>query len=95
MMAENPNSNEAKAKLVEEGRAFFCSELVIKAYKLCGIMQQTNEACSNFLPVDLTSSKNKINLVNGATLGEEQLIFTETMFTKVQKSRENNNEAND
>ena len=73
---------ENQAKLVEDGRAFFCSELVVKAYKLCGILQQTNEACSNFLPGDLSSTKNKLSLVEGASLGTEQLIFTETMFNK-------------
>lgn len=68
--------------MIEEGRAFFCSELVAKAYKCCGIMQQTDEACSNFLPGDMTSARQKMNLVEGASLGTEKLIFTETMFAK-------------
>lgn len=80
----DPNSNEAQAKLIEEGRAFFCSELVVKAFKTCGIMQQTDEACSNFLPGDLSSAKNKINLVPGASLGTEKLILTDTMFNQEQ-----------
>lgn len=71
--------------MIEDGRAFFCSELVAKAYKCCGIMQQTDEACSNFLPGDMTSSRNKLNLVDGATLGTEKLIFTETMFERHQQ----------
>ena len=70
--------------MVEEGRAFFCSELVAKAYKCCGIMQPTDEACSNFLPGDMTSARNKLVLVEGASLGKEQLIFTETMFEEAQ-----------
>lgn len=68
---EDPNSNEAKAKMIEDGRAFFCSELVAKAYKCCGIMKRTNEACSNFLPGDMASAKNKLDLVNGASLAPE------------------------
>ena len=48
-------------RLVEEGRAFFCSELVAKAYKCVKIMRQTdnqlNAACSNYLPVHWTSEK--------------------------------------
>jgi len=28
-------------RLVEEGRAFFCSELVAKCWKVCGIMKPT------------------------------------------------------
>ena len=83
--SKGPNSDIAKAKLVENGRAFFCSELVVKAFKCCGIMQQTNEACSNFLPGDMSSAKNRLNLVDGATLGPEELIFTETMFNAQQE----------
>ena len=55
-----------------------------KAYKVCGIMAQTDEACSNFLPADMTSQKNRLQLVDGATLGPEQLIFTESMYAKEQ-----------
>jgi len=32
MAAEN---DEGRAKLLEDGRAFFCSELVVKAWKVC------------------------------------------------------------
>lgn len=71
--------------MIEEGRAFFCSELVAKAYKCCGIMRPTNEACSNFLPGDMTTAKNKLLLVPEATLGTEQLIFTETMIERQQE----------
>ena len=66
--------------MIEDGRAFFCSELVVKAFKCCGILQETDEACSNFLPGDLSSTKDKLNLVDGAFLGKEHLLFTETMF---------------
>ena len=59
-----------KVRLIEEGRAFFCSELVMKAFKCVGLIQ-SNEACTNWLPADLTSVKNRLNLVEGATLGPE------------------------
>lgn len=42
-------------KLVEEDRNFFCSELIAKCYKVCGIMKPTDEASSNFLPIDFTT----------------------------------------
>ena len=41
-MVADPNSAVEKAKLIEDGRAFFCSELVVKAFKCCGILQQTD-----------------------------------------------------
>jgi len=37
-MASDPNSALEKARLIEDGRAFFCSELVVKAFKCCGIL---------------------------------------------------------
>ena len=80
MTSEGNNSEAEEAKLIEDGRALFCSELVVKAYKCCGLLQQTDEACSNFLPADLSSMKDKLNLVEGAKLGKEILLFTETMF---------------
>ena len=64
--AQESNGNEEeeeKTKLIEDGRGFFCSELVAKAYKCCGIMQPTDEASSNFWPADLSSNKNSLRLV--------------------------------
>ena len=42
-MATRPQSDDRsaqmeKARLIEEGRAFFCSELVIKAFKSVGLL---------------------------------------------------------
>ena len=55
----DPSKSEIqrKVRLTEEGRGFFCSELVAKAYKVCGIMSDEimDEASSNFLPGDLSS----------------------------------------
>ena len=86
--APDESGSRGKVRLVEEGRAFFCSELVAKAYKVCGIMQQTDEACSNWLPGDMTSKANRLNLVEGAKLGKEELIFTQTMFDLEQREEQ-------
>ena len=51
---DNAEEYEGRAKLLEDRRAFFCCELAVKAIKVCEIMQNTSEACSNFLPGDLT-----------------------------------------
>ena len=71
-----------QVRLTEEGRGFFCSELVAKAYKVCGIMspELKEEASSNFLPVDWSTAKDSIKLVKGASLGTEQLIFSGGMY---------------
>ena len=69
---------------MQEGRGFFCSELVIKAFKVCGILsnEQMDEASSNWLPGDLASDKNKLKLIEGASLGPEQLVFSGGMWEK-------------
>ena len=79
--AADEDANKEKVRLIEEGRGFFCSELVIKAYKLVGLIQ-SDEACSNWLPGDMTEAKNKMNLCTGASLGPEELFLTETMYRK-------------
>ena len=71
-------SNNGKPRLVQPGRTFFSSELVIKALKCVGLIQ-TDEAASNWLPSDLAEAKNKINLVPGAKLGHEQLLILDNM----------------
>lgn len=37
-VSEDASVNLEKARLIEEGRAFFCSELVIKAFKSVGLL---------------------------------------------------------
>ena len=61
--AANNAEEEGRAKLLEDGRAFFCSELVVKAWKICQIMIENNEACSNFLPADLAQGRERFELV--------------------------------
>ena len=67
--------------MVQDERKFFCSELVAKAYKVCRIMKDTPHASQNFLPASLTSESKMMELVEGATLRPEKLIFTENMFS--------------
>lgn len=74
VMKKNMQSSDDttdEPQFVDKDRSFFCSELVAKAYKVCGIMQPTDEASSNFLPIDFSSSSNKLKLVAGAKLGNE------------------------
>ena len=70
------NSN----RLVEKDRVFFCSELIAKAYKCVRLMAPTQDSCTNFFPVAFTSEKQEIKLINGPLLGNEQVIFTNSML---------------
>ena len=55
-----------------EERAFFCSELVAKAYKEVGLFE-TQKASSSFYPCDFASD-GKVQLQGEARLGEELVI---------------------
>ena len=89
------DATEEEQKLIEDGRALFCSELVVKAYKTCGILKQTDEACSNFLPADLSTAKDRLDLVDGARLGPEKLILTRTMIKGQEPEPEKDDDEDD
>lgn len=55
-----------------DNRQFFCSELVAKAYKVCGLINTERASCQ-FLPADFSSCKLS-KLENGSSLKEELLI---------------------
>ena len=62
---------------MDKDKGFFCSELVMKALKSCGLLAPTTEACSNFLPSAFTSKEDKIKLVPGAQFLREQFIISD------------------
>ena len=37
-------------KFIDDDRTFFCSELIAKAYKVLGIIEDDDKACSNYFP---------------------------------------------
>ena len=55
---------------------------MVKAFKVCGILadELQEEACSNFLPGDLSSEKDLLKLIPEASLGPEKLIFSGGMW---------------
>jgi len=48
--ALSDNSNQ----LVETNRTFFCSELLAKAFKILGIMEDDDTSCTQFYPQHFT-----------------------------------------
>jgi len=63
---------------VHDDRTFFCSELVAKAFKETGIMQNDDRSSSSFYPKDFASdiSENDkhLNLMPGVTIDQEMDI---------------------
>ena len=55
--SKDVDSEDDDLDLVEKGRTFFCSELIAKAYKVSGIMESTDQACTNFLPASFSTKK--------------------------------------
>lgn len=61
-------------EVIDDEWTFFCSELVAKTYKEMGILS-AEMSSGTYLPASFCMKK-ALNLINGATLGEELLIDT-------------------
>lgn len=58
-------------KFIDENRTFFCSELVAKAYKILGIIEDDSKSCSSYFPSSFSTEKNDLKFIGGASLGPE------------------------
>ena len=77
MQSMNPGSFSTKLQrelVVEEERKFFCSELIAKAFKVCKIMEDNGEACSNYLPSNFSSKKFTLPLLKHIKLDSEKTL---------------------
>ena len=52
VIEEIKEENQTYEQWFEEGRKFFCSELIVKIYKVCNILsvEDFNKACKNYWP---------------------------------------------
>jgi len=46
-----------KTSLIDDDRTFFCSELIAKCYKVCGIMKESSVSTTQFMPNDFSEEK--------------------------------------
>ncbi len=67
-----------------DSRNFFCSELVAKAYKECGLLN-TSRACCTYYPGDFSQkAAHEIKLEKDAKIGDElQILFDDKHFEMV------------
>ena len=64
------------AKIINDDRTFFCSELVAKAFKTLLIMNEDGRASSQFYPSNFTSTGDQaLNLSEGTTIDPELEII--------------------
>jgi len=72
LLYSRPSLKPKEATYIEDGRTFFCSELIAKAYKSLGISND-DRSSSSFFPSTF-SAKGGLKLVEGAKLSPEFLI---------------------
>ena len=56
---------------IEEDRTFFCSELIAKAYKVLGVIEDDDQSCANFYPSSFSAKSQALKLKPGMELEEE------------------------
>ena len=58
--------------LISDDRTFFCSELVAKAFKVLGVIENDEISCSKFFPSHFSSKgEDFLNLTNNTTIESE------------------------
>jgi hypothetical protein len=67
-------------KFIDEQRTFFCSELVAKACKVLGILEDDSTACSRFMPSSFsTKGQNFLKLKDRIKISEELHIIKDDL----------------
>jgi hypothetical protein len=66
-----------KKKEIKEARKFFCSELVAKAFKQCGLMKNDEDSCQNYKPTHFSGERFTIPLLKDVRIGHEKGILIE------------------
>ena len=62
--------------VVDESRTFFCSELVAKAFKIAGVLEDDDTACSRFMPASFSAKgQHFLKLKEGTEIEEEMLVL--------------------
>ena len=74
-LAESQKMKE-KNLLVSTDRQFFCSELVAKVYKICGLTKPSDISCSSYLPSNFASKHFTIPFMGGIMISPEKAIVS-------------------
>ena len=70
------HTNENSDDLLAEDRAFFCSELVAKAFKCLGIIEDDDTSCTQFYPGTFSAKGDSfLKLTPGTTIDSELQII--------------------
>ena len=65
-------------ELIESDRTFFCSELVAKAFKILGIIEDDDLSCTQFYPHNFSSKgDDMLRLTKGTTITEQLQVIVD------------------
>ena len=76
------SANAIEDHEIDPERNFFCSELIIKALKYCGILVMTEDSSKNFLPCDLSSKNPKVSSslrIKNGNFEEDKCVLLEPL----------------
>lgn len=64
--------------MIADDRTFFCSELVAKAFKCLGIIEDDDINCARFYPHNFSSRGDQmLKLTLGTSISEEQQVIVD------------------
>ena len=67
--------DQAPSRLVADNRTFFCSELVAKAFKILGVIENDTTSCTQFYPKHFsTEGQSFLKLTEGTDIGQEHEV---------------------
>jgi uncharacterized protein YycO len=69
-------------KYVEADRTFFCSELIAKAYKVLGIIEDDDRSCAKFYPSSFSSKQGELKFTSPNIYLEPELNIICTVINK-------------
>ena len=71
-MKKSSTLYELNAMSIDPNRAFFCSELIAKAYKSLGIVENRGLACGKYYPYHFSKKgEGQLKFLNNYKLGHE------------------------
>lgn len=72
LMRQKTTKVQDSKRLVEEDRTFFCSELLAKAFKILGVIEDDDTSCTQFYPHHFSSRGDSfLKLTKGTTIENE------------------------
>ena len=64
--------------LFEKDRTFFCSELVAKAFKILGIIEDNKKSSAKYFPGNFTTkSESTLNVTKGTSIETELIVIVD------------------